>query len=70
MIPCLERSCKGQSTALEIEADKEELGLIILKNRQALMFPHYCVLLREEHSGGLCVVMHPVGHPNDPLNGL
>jgi hypothetical protein len=64
------RSCKGQSKALEGEADKERLGLITLKNEQASVFPLYCVLLRGEISGGLCVVMYPPWHPYDPLTGL
>jgi hypothetical protein len=45
--------------ALEREEDKERLGLITLKNGQASVFPLYCVLLRGENSGELCVVMHP-----------
>jgi hypothetical protein len=40
------------------ETDKERLGLMTLKNEQASVFPHYCVLLRKKNSGGLCVVIH------------
>jgi hypothetical protein len=70
MIPCQKRSRKGQSTALEREADKEMLGLLTLKNGQASVFPHYCMLLRGENSGGHCVVMHPPRHAYGPLTGL
>jgi hypothetical protein len=37
---------------------QRKTGLIKLKNGQASVFPLYCVLLRGENSGGLCVMMH------------
>jgi hypothetical protein len=44
--------------------------LITLKNRQASVFPLYCVLLRGETSGGLCVVMHSALTPLQPTDQI
>jgi hypothetical protein len=60
MALCQKRSCNGQSTALEREVGKERLGLIILKTGQTSMFPHYCVLMRGDISGGRLAFKYPL----------